>query len=116
MNSENRIDYIEFPTKDLAASKKFFSDLMGWTFTDYGPNYTCFNDGRLTGGFYSSENCFTKESGAPLIIFYKSKLEDSRDLVEKLGGKICREIFSFPGGRRFHFFDPSENEFAIWSE
>nr|MDQ3082782.1 VOC family protein [Gemmatimonadota bacterium] len=36
--------------------------------------------------------------------------------VERLGGRITRAIFDFPGGRRFHFTAPGTGEFAIWSE
>jgi predicted enzyme related to lactoylglutathione lyase len=31
-------------------------------------------------------------------------------------GSITKDIFSFPGGKRFHFVDPSENELAVWSD
>lgn len=116
MSSTSMIDFIEFPANDLPGSKMFFTDLMGWSLTDYGPDYTCFNDGRVAGGFFRSEKHFLCEIGAPLVVFYKENLEDSREQVLALGGKICREIFNFPGGKRFHFTDPSGNEFAIWSE
>lgn len=116
MSSEKKIDYIEIPATEIDATKAFFSSLMGWNFEDYGPAYSCFNDGRLRGGFYLSDKKFTVSSGAPLLVFYASQLEAARDQVVASGGSIFKEIFSFPGGRRFHFIDPSGNEFAFWSE
>lgn len=116
MSPEKKIDYIEIPATEIDATKAFFSSLMGWEFEDYGPAYSCFNDGRLKGGFYLSDKKFTVAHGAPLLVFYTSQLEVTRDQVAGLGGEIFKDIFSFPGGRRFHFIDPSGNEFAFWSE
>src|SRR6266478_2483650 len=103
------IDYLEMPSKDLAATKNFFTNLFGWTFQDYGPDYCAFDDGRMAGGFFASEKTSSVDAGAPLIVFYHPELA-------RLGGKITREIFEFPGGRRFHFEAPGGGEFAIWSE
>jgi predicted enzyme related to lactoylglutathione lyase len=110
------IDYIEMPSKDLAATKNFFAGLFGWTFQDYGPDYCAFDDGRTTGGFFASEKTSRVEAGAPLIVFYHSQIEKICAEVARLGGKITREIFECPGGRRFHFEAPGGGEFAIWSE
>ncbi|HXM32960.1 MAG TPA: VOC family protein [Chthoniobacterales bacterium] len=110
------IDYIEMPSKDLAATKNFFTNLFGWSFQDYGPDYCAFDDGRTTGGFFASEKTGNVDSGAPLIVFYHPELEKTCAEVARLGGKITREIFEFPGGRRFHFEAPGGGEFAIWSE
>ena len=112
----NTIDYIEMPSTNLAAAKEFFTGLFGWTFQDYGPDYSSFDDGRMTGGFFASEITSTVEKGAPLVVFYSRDLEKMSKEVPRLGGKIIREIFEFPGGRRFHFEAPGSGEFAIWSE
>ena len=48
--NEGRIDYIEFPATDIAKTKAFYTGVFGWKFTDYGPDYTSFEDGRLAGG------------------------------------------------------------------
>lgn len=101
---------------DLVATKNFFSQLFGWSFQDYGPDYSSFDDGRMTGGFFASENSWSAAAGAPLIVFYRADLEKICAEVARLGGKITRAIFSFPGGRRFHFEAPGGGEFAIWSE
>ncbi|MEY2557051.1 MAG: uncharacterized protein QOE34_476 [Verrucomicrobiota bacterium] len=112
----NTIDYVEMPSKNLAATKNFFTALFGWSFQDYGPDYCAFDDGRMTGGFFSSEKTGSVAGGAPLIVFHHAELEKMRGEVERLGGKITREIFEFPGGRRFHFEAPGGGEFAIWGE
>ena len=110
------IDYIEMPSTNLGATKDFFRGLFGWTFQDYGPDYSSFDDGRTTGGFFASEITSTVAKGAPLVVFYSPDLEHMSKEVARLGGKITREIFEFPGGRRFHFEAPGGGEFAIWSE
>jgi uncharacterized protein len=112
----NTIDYIEMPTRNLAATKKFFAALFGWSFVDYGPEYASFDDGRMTGGFFSSERTASVDAGAPVVIFYQPGLEGARAKVVDLGGEITKEIFEFPGGRRFHFREPAGGEFAIWSD
>jgi predicted enzyme related to lactoylglutathione lyase len=112
----NTIDYVEMPSRDLAATKNFFTGLFGWSFQDYGPDYSAFDDGRMAGGFFASERTGSVEAGAPLIVFYRSDLEKTSAEVGRLGGKITREIFEFPGGRRFHFEAPGGGEFAVWSE
>lgn len=112
-SNHHRIDYIEFPAASAAPAKDFYSSVFGWKFTDYGPTYTAFEDGRLAGGFQASA---ADQTGKPLVVIYSSNLEASVESVKKSGGKITREIFSFPGGRRFHFADPVGNELAVWSE
>ena len=116
MNRETTINYIEIPASDMAGTKAFFSDLFGWEFQDYGPDYCSFNDGRLDGGFFKSDKVVSTDSGSVLIVFYRDDLEKAVSDVEAACGEIVKPIFSFPGGRRFHFTDPSGNEFAIWSE
>jgi len=98
-----QIDYVEMPSRNLAATKKFFSALFGWSFVDYGPDYASFDDGRMTGGFFASEKTTDVSAGAPLVVFYRLGVEKMRANVVDLGGQITREIFEFPGGRRFPF-------------
>jgi uncharacterized protein len=115
MNKPQRdrtIDYIEFGATDIEATKRFYADCFGWKFTDYGPDYVAFEDGRLSGGFTTQ----SKPGGAPLVVLYVADLERIRASVVAQRGRIVRDIFSFPGGRRFHFLDPNGNELAVWSE
>src|SRR6202030_1698360 len=106
------MDYIEFPAADIARTKVFYGEVFGWKFTDYGPDYTSFEDGRLYGGF-SKERAAMQ--GGALIVIYAHDLEAAELAVQKAGAKISKEIFSFPGGRRFHFIAPDGNELAVWS-
>jgi uncharacterized protein len=108
-----RIDYIEFPAQDAAKAKEFYAAAFGWKFEDYGPQYTSFHDGRLAGGFSADES---ERPAKPLVVIYAADLEAAQRAVEQAGGKITRPVFSFPGGRRFHFTDPGGNELAVWSE
>jgi len=110
---DRRIDYIEFLTTDIEETKRFYSEVFGWEFTDYGPDYTSFTDGRLAGGFSAAP---TVVAGGPLVVLYSTNLGENEARVRENGGKIVREIFEFPGGRRFHFTDPSGNELAVWSD
>ncbi|MDP9004053.1 MAG: VOC family protein [Verrucomicrobiota bacterium] len=112
----NTIDYVEMPSKDLTATKTFFTQLFGWSFQDYGPDYCAFDDSRMAGGFFATEKVGSVADGAPLIVFHHPELEKMCNEVTRLGGNIIREIFEFPGGRRFHFEAPGGGEFGIWGE
>lgn len=115
MKTTGKIDYVELPAQNLEATKQFFSDTFNWSFTDYGPDYSAFNEG-LDGGFYRAELNSDADKGAALVVLYSDNLEATEAQVTSNGGKIVKPIFSFPGGRRFHFTCPSNNEFAVWSE
>jgi predicted enzyme related to lactoylglutathione lyase len=114
-NEENdrRIDYIEFSVTSVPDAKRFYGAAFGWSFEDYGPDYVSFADGRLSGGFQTAKEV---RPGGPLVVIYATDLEAMEKRVKQAGGKIVRPIFSFPGGRRFHFVDPSGNELAVWSD
>lgn len=110
----NRLDYVEFNVIDIEVSKAFYGKAFGWTFKDYGPAYCEFSDGRLTGGFTTTARVNAK--GGALIILFADDIEAARTRVEDAGGKITVPIFSFPGGRRFHFEDKDGYELAVWSD
>lgn len=116
MNVHEKINYVEYPARDIEATKRFFSDVFGWSFVDYGPDYTAFADEGLDGGFFKSDLASSTGNGSALIVFYSEELENTQDKIEQSGGSIIKPIFSFPGGRRFHFADPSGNEYAVWSD
>ena len=111
--TNNHINYIEFKAHDLEKIKAFYSQTFGWVFTDYGPTYTSFAESGIYGGFETTEKPIV--NGA-LVVLYHTNLESIQGAVQKAGGKITKGIFSFPGGRRFHFKDPSGNELAVWSD
>jgi D-aminopeptidase len=110
---DRRVDYVEFPVTDVGAAKAFYSSAFGWKMQDWGPDYASFEDGRLTGGFRLEKEV---GRGGPLVVIYAVNLEAVEASVRANGGTIVQEIFSFPGGRRFHFTDPSGNELAVWSD
>ena len=113
-SNSNRIDYVEFPATDISRTKQFYSRVFGWKFEDYGPDYASFADGRIAGGFDKSAP--PPNGAGPLIVIYASDLEAAESAVRNAGGDIVKPIFSFPGGRRFHFIDPNGNQLAVWSE
>ncbi len=115
-NQSPKLNYVEFPAKDLIATKRFFNVVFGWSFVDYGPDYVSFSNEGLDGGFYKSELSSQTEHGAALLVFYSNDIQQTQLKVEASGGIILRPIFDFPGGCRFHFIEPSGNEFAVWSE
>lgn len=110
---DRRVDYVEFAATDLAKTKDFYTGVFGWKFTDYGPDYTSFADGRLNGGFRRDKEVV---AGGPLVVIYAKNLEEVAAEVKERGGSIVTEIFEFPGGRRFHFADPNGNVLAVWSD
>ena len=109
---DRRIDYIEFPCTDIGTTQRFYSEVFGWKFEDYGPEYTSFHDGRLSGGFTTGK---AVSSGGPLVVIYTTDLEGMERKITGAGGVIVKSVFDFPGGRRFHFADPSGNELSVWS-
>lgn len=109
----NHINYVEFKADDLEAIKQFYGQVFGWSFTDYGPTYVAFSDSGLDGGFEKTDE---KIANGALVILYHQNLEAAKSKVAESGGKISKGIFSFPGGRRFHFLDPAGNELAVWSD
>jgi uncharacterized protein len=116
MKETGKINYLEIPSRDLEQTKQFFSSAFDWSFVDYGPEYIAIENAGIDGGFYKSELVATVENGSVLIVLYSAVLEETLTKVKRSAGVITKEIFSFPGGRRFHFTDPSGNEYAVWSE
>jgi predicted enzyme related to lactoylglutathione lyase len=114
MSNHHKINYLEFPAKDLGATKKFFTGVFGWGFEDYGSEYSAIIGAGLDGGFFKSDLRSLTKNGAALTVLYSDDLEATEAAVKKAGGEIIKEVFSFPGGRRFHFTEPSGNEFAVW--
>lgn len=114
MKTDGKLDYLELAAtgSTLDQVKSFYASVFGWSFTDYGPTYAAFNEG-LDGGFQAD---VAEAPAKPLPVLYSDDLEASASAVQAAGGEIKVPIFSFPGGRRFHFIDPAGNELAVWSE
>jgi len=111
-NTHHSINYIELPMTDVAATKAFYAAAFGWTFTDWGPSYISFEGAGIEGGFTADADVSV---GGILPIVYSDTLEESQSAVTAAGGEIVQPIFSFPGGRRFHFKDPNGNHLAVWT-
>ncbi|PCK07527.1 MAG: glyoxalase [Alteromonadaceae bacterium] len=116
MNEHEKINYVEFPARDIQKAKDFFSEAFGWEFEDYGSEYSAFSNQGLDGGFFKSDQSVSTENGSALIVLFSSDIESTQSKVEDAGGKVIKPIFPFPGGRRFHFADPNGNEYAVWAE
>jgi uncharacterized protein len=116
MPEHEKINYVEFPARNIGVAKTFFTSAFGWSFTDFGPDYTAFSNEGLDGGFFKSDLIATTAHGSALIVFYSNDLEQTQATIVRAGGSILKPIFEFPGGRRFHFGDPNGNEYAVWSD
>ncbi|MFD2189855.1 VOC family protein [Pistricoccus aurantiacus] len=116
MKETGKINYVEMPSRDIEVTKRFFGDVFEWSFVDYGSEYVAIENAGLDGGFFKSEHVAKASSGSVLIVLYSADLDATLNKVKLSGGTIVQDIFSFPGGRRFHFSDPNGNEYAVWSE
>jgi len=112
----HHINYAEYPAFDLEATKTFFKQVFAWRFTDYGPDYTTAELSPMAVGFFRSEKRCRQQQGGALLVFYSLDLVATQNQIEFNGGKMSKDVFTFPGGRRFHFIEPSGNEFAVWSD
>ncbi|MBL7994371.1 VOC family protein [bacterium] len=110
---DNHINYVEFKAPDLEKIKKFYRQSFSWDFTDYGPTYVAFSESGLDGGF---EKTNEQIMNGVLVVLYNQNLDAIKSKIVEAGGKISKDIFSFPGGHRFHFTDPAGNELAVWSD
>ena len=115
MNDHHHFNYIELPTTDMAAMKSFYSAVFGWDYVDYGPHYAAITGAGMDGGLDAKADRKPSDQGA-LVVLYSDNLEASEQAVKAVDGIITVPIFNFPGGRRFHFKDPSGNELAVWTK
>ncbi len=109
---QGQIQYIEFLSNDLENIKKFYTEAFNWKFTDYGPQYTSFEGDYIDGGFTPGRPI----KGSILVILYSDDIEETKRKVQEARGTIVKDIFTFPGGKRFHFTDSDGNELAVWSD
>ena len=111
-----KINYLEIPSKDIESTKLFFEGVFGWSFVDYGPEYSAFSNAGIDGGIFKSDQTVLTKNGSVLVVFYSKELEKIEKKIIDGGGSIVKPTFGFPGGRRFHFADPNGNEYAVWSD
>ena len=116
MPKHEKLNYVEFTTQDIKSTQQFFESAFAWSFDSFGEGYIAFSNEGIDGGFFSSDSVASRDRGAPLLVFYSENLESTQTKITEAGGTIVREIFDFPGGRRFHFSEPGGNELAVWSD
>lgn len=104
-----RLNYVELPVSEIGAAKRFYEAAFGWSLTEFGPTYAATVTGDTDIGLQGDP---ADATAAPLPGIEVEDLEAALEAVEAAGGEIVRPIFAFPGGRRFHFRDPSGNELA----
>lgn len=114
-HKDKTINYIEFPLTDPAATQQFYSDVFGWVFQEWGPNYLSFSAAGIDGGFNGEDKTPVQSPGV-LVILFADDLQEALARVKTAGATIVRDIYAFPGGQRFHFKDPNGNELAVWAE
>jgi predicted enzyme related to lactoylglutathione lyase len=117
-HQHHAIDYIELTVTDLEQAKRFYAEAFGWRFNDYGPTYAGIQSPRgasapEVGGLSAGQEART---GGPLVLLYSTDLDRSVEAVRDAGGQVVNGPYEFPGGRRFHFTDPSGNELGVWAE
>lgn len=112
------IDYVELGVTDLEQAKRFYGEAFGWRFNDYGPDYAGIQSPEgepapEVGGLRPEADV---RAGGPFVLLYSTDLDQSLAAVKRAGGKIVNGPYEFPGGRRFHFTDPSGNELGVWAQ
>jgi predicted enzyme related to lactoylglutathione lyase len=112
------IDYIELTVTDLDQAKRFYAEAFGWRFNDYGPDYAGIQSPQgesapEVGGLRKDQQV---RAGGPFVLLYSTDLDQSLTAVTNAGGQVVNGPYGFPGGRRFHFTDPSGNELGVWAE
>lgn len=116
MSKHEQVNYLEFPARDISATKQFFKSVFDWAFQDYGPEYCCVINANIDIGFYHAPLNSSTVNGSALVVFYSETLEQTQEKILGHGGTLVKQIFEFPGGRRFHFADPNGNEYAVWTD
>ena len=116
MGAHHHFNYIELPASNMAAMKAFYRAVFGWSYVDYGPSYAAITGAGMDGGFDGDSGARKPSDQGPRVVLYSEDVEASEKAVLNAGGEITVPVFSFPGGRRFHFKDPSGNELAVWTK
>lgn len=118
MHRHHAIDYVELTVTDLDEAKRFYTAAFGWKFNDYGPEYAGIQSplgesAPEVGGLRLDTEVRT---GGPFVLLYSTDLDQTVQAVTDAGGRVVDGPYEFPGGRRFHFHDPSGNELGVWAE
>lgn len=104
-----RLNYLELPVGNVAGVKRFYADAFGWTFADFGSSYAATTTGDTDVGLQGDR----AEATARLLpVIQVDDLDATLHAIEAAGGTVTVPVFTFPGGRRFHFRDPAGHELA----
>ena len=114
-HTHHSIDYIELAARDLPAAKAFYAEAFGWEFNDYGPDYAGIRSADGDGEVGGINPAGDPGPGGPLVLLYSDDLDATVEAVKQAGGTVTNGPYEFPGGRRFHFTDPSGNELGVWA-
>lgn len=114
-DNHHHFNYIELPTTNMSDMKAFYTAVFGWDYVDYGPDYAAIIGAGIEGGFDANSDRTPSRDGG-LIVIYSDDIAASLEAVTVAGGDISIPIFTFPGGKRFHFIGPSGNELAVWTK
>jgi uncharacterized protein len=115
-HQHHAIDYVEITVTDLEEAKRFYSEAFGWQFNDYGPAYAGIQNPKGEGEVGGLRPGDDVRAGGPFVLLFSADLDKSVEAVQKAGGKVVNGPYEFPGGRRFHFTDPSGNELGVYAE
>ena len=112
-HQHHSLDYVELYVDDVPAAKAFYAAAFGWQFADYGDSYAGIQapggDGEL-GGITVGE----ARGPGPLVLLISEDLAGSERAVTEAGGEVVEGPYDYPGGRRFHFRDPSGNVLGVF--
>ena len=114
-NTHHAIDYVELPTTDLPGTRAFYERAFGWQFNEYGPEYAGIRSPSGDGEVGGLDGTAGADRTAPLVLLYSDDLDASVAAVVAAGGTVVQGPYAFPGGRRFHFTDPSGTELGVWA-
>jgi predicted enzyme related to lactoylglutathione lyase len=116
MPTHHTVNYVELSVADLKTSGDFYRQAFGWQLNDYGPSYAGFRDDPASPEERGGLAVSSERPGRPLVLLYSDDLDATVRAVEAAGGVVTQGPYEFPGGRRFHFTDPSGNELGVWAE
>lgn len=115
-DTHHHFNYVELPATDITAMKVFYAEAFGWSYQDYGPAYAAIIGAGVDGGLDGNAGARKPSDQGALVVLYSDDIDSSEQAVRNAGGTISVPQFDFPGGRRFHFKDPSGNELAVWTK
>ncbi len=115
--TKRNIVHVEFSSRDLAESGKFYQDLFGWKITPVPEmNYALWEaDAGPGGGF----NPLGEHANAGEVLVYVDSDDIEADLktARSLGATILQEKMEIPGQGWFGVFkDPTGNMVALYTD